>query len=294
MFEDIAQMEKEIETFRKNVVASSELVEGISQLTAEMKQREESFSASTDLLIKRIDTCILQIKEDHTSALRVLSSENSSTINTLQKNLLSEQSSRLAELERIKSELENMQSSYAEKLQLAETAISELRVVMEESVGKIKADHEKTLSALNAHIDSAILELHQKSDANLQAKLSEIDKIRASLEDFQSHSTKKTDEQIRHFSAEGERLLAEMKVELDAQQKTNANKLQEAEQSIQEYQAKAEQKYNDFVHRLETTNVDQIFKEVQELKQSMTVKFGLLIGGIGITLIVSVLSFILK
>ena len=158
MFEDIAQMEKEIETFRKNIAASSELVEGISQLTEATKQREESFSASTDSLIKRIDACILQIKEDHASALQALNNENSSTINTLQKNLLSEQSSRLAELERIKSELENMQASYAEKLTQTELI-------------------------------------------------------------------------------------------------------------IKEYQKNAEQQYNDFVHRLETTNVDQIFKEVQELKQ---------------------------
>jgi hypothetical protein len=48
MFKDVAEMEREIETFRKNVVASSELVEGISQLTAETMKQKESFSASTE------------------------------------------------------------------------------------------------------------------------------------------------------------------------------------------------------------------------------------------------------
>ena len=41
MFEDVAQMEKEIESFRKNMLASSELVEGIAQLITETKKQKD-------------------------------------------------------------------------------------------------------------------------------------------------------------------------------------------------------------------------------------------------------------
>ena len=84
MFEDVAQMEKEIETFRKNVVASSELVEGISKLTETTRQQKEAFSSSADELLKQIDSCVRQIKADHDSALRELSSDNRAAIAELQ------------------------------------------------------------------------------------------------------------------------------------------------------------------------------------------------------------------
>jgi hypothetical protein len=185
MFEDIAQMEKEIETFRKNVVASSELVEGIIQLTEATNQQKEAVAKATDSLGSEVESCVAQIKEDHATALRALNDENKSVISALQENLSAEQASRLAELDRLKNELQKMQASYVEKLN--------------------QTDH-----------------------------------------------------------------------------------------AIQEYQRNAEIQYSDFVRRLQTTNVDQIFREVQELKQSMKAKFLLLMGGIGLTLIATILNFVLK
>ena len=76
MFEDIDQMEREIETFRKNIVASSELIEGITKLTEATRQQQESFSASADELIKKLDSCILEIMSDHETALKTLSNNN--------------------------------------------------------------------------------------------------------------------------------------------------------------------------------------------------------------------------
>lgn len=106
MFEDVNEMEREIETFRKNVVASSDLVEGITRLTAETKKQKESFSASTEELLKKLDSCIEQFKNDHESALRALSNSNGAAIETLQKNMSAEQQARIADLEKIQAELQ--------------------------------------------------------------------------------------------------------------------------------------------------------------------------------------------
>ena len=218
MFEDIAQMEKEIEAFRKNVVAASQLVEGIVELTEATKKHKETYSAATAELLKKVDVCTAEIKADHESALRTLSSNNDTAISTLHKNMSAEQQARMAEMHQIKT----------------------------------------------------------------------------ALESCQAETTKKTDEQIRQLTTECERLISEMKTTLSAQQTTYAEKLQQTEQVIRGYQSEAEKKYHEFVNRLESTNVDQIFKEVQDLKQSIQTKFMILMGGIGATLIVAILGLILK
>lgn len=294
MFEDVAQMEKEIETFRKNVVASSELVEGINGLTEATRQHKETYSAATEDLIKKIDACIAEIKTDHEAALRTLSSNNDAALTALQKNMAAEVETRMSELQQIKSALENLQASYAERLQRNETTIREYESRFDNSVEQIKTDHEAALRALSDRIDSAMAEQHEKSTKDLADKMAEIEKIKASIEEYQAQAAKKADEQVQQLVEDCERLITEMKTELASQQSAHVEKLQHAEQTIGGYQTAAEEKYDEFVKRLESTNVDQIFKEVQDLKQSIQLKFMILMGGIGAAIVVSVIGLILK
>lgn len=294
MFEDVAQMEKEIETFRKNVVASSELVEGINGLTEATRQHKETYSAATEDLIKKIDACIAEIKTDHEAALRTLSSNNDAALTALQKNMAAEVETRMSELQQIKSALENLQASYAERLQQNETTIREYESRLDDSVEQIKTDHEAALRALSDRIDSAMAEQHEKSTKDLADKMAEIEKIKASIEEYQAQTAKKADEQVQQLMEDCERLITEMKTELASQQSAHVEKLQHTEQTIGGYQTAAEEKYDEFVKRLESTNVDQIFKEVQDLKQSIQLKFMILMGGIGAAIVVSVIGLILK
>ncbi len=294
MFEDVAQMEKEIETFRKNVVASSELVEGINGLTEATRQHKETYSAATEDLIKKIDACIAEIKTDHEAALRTLSSNNDAALTALQKNMAAEVETRMSELQQIKSALENLQASYAERLQRNETTIREYESRLDNSVEQIKTDHEAALRALSDRIDSAMAEQHEKSTKDLADKMAEIEKIKASIEEYQAQAAKKADEQVQQLVEDCERLITEMKTELASQQSAHVEKLQHTEQTIGGYQTAAEEKYDEFVKHLESTNVDQIFKEVQDLKQSIQLKFMILMGGIGAAIVVSVIGLILK
>ena len=294
MFEDVAQMEKEIETFRKNVVASSELVEGINGLTEATRQHKETYSAATEDLIKKIDACIAEIKTDHEAALRTLSSNNDAALTALQKNMAAEVETRMSELQQIKSALENLQASYAERLQRNETTIREYESRLDNSVEQIKTDHEAALRALSDRIDSAMAEQHEKSTKDLADKMVEIEKIKTSIEEYQAQAAKKADEQVQQLVEDCERLITEMKTELASQQSAHVEKLQHTEQTIGGYQTAAEEKYDEFVKRLESTNVDQIFKEVQDLKQSIQLKFMILMGGIGTAIVVSVIGLILK
>ncbi|MCR4692257.1 MAG: hypothetical protein K5664_00045 [Firmicutes bacterium] len=207
MFEDIAQMEKEIEEFRKNIIASSDLINSIADLTKVTKEQKDSFDASAEKLIQKLDSCIVQFKVDH-----------------------------------------------------------------DDSIDKMK-----------------------KSIADdMQEWMSNIEKIKTSIEAGQTATTQKNEEQIKQFASESERILDEMKNTISAQQEAFSQRVNQTEELIRGYQKEAENKYNEFINVLESTNVDQIFKEVQSLKQSMQTKFIIAMAGIGVTLIAVAISLILK
>ena len=218
MFEDIAQLEKEIDLFRKNILASSELVEGIKSLTETTNKQKEAFSSSTEDLLKSIETSVERITNDHKSTVKKLCKSNDEAIEDLQKNLTTD----------------------------------------------------------------------------FQAKILELEKIKSSIEENESKSAERTEDQIQTYVKESERLIEEMKSVLNAQQTAYAEKLSKTEETIRGYQADTEKKYNDFVQRLESTNVDQIYKEVQSLKRSIQTKSAVLMGGVGVSIVLVILSFLLK
>ena len=294
MFEDITQMEKEIETFRKNILASSELVDGIAHLTDATKKQKDSFEASSGDLLKKMDSFVKQIKSDHKTALQTLSSENKDAIQTLQKNMTAEQADRIKELEDIKKELLEQQAAFAERIKQTEKALEDYQEKLVTTADQIKADHDTSLHTLGERVSASVSELQENMAADLEARVAAIDRIKAVFESCQAESSNKADEQIQRLVKECERLIAQMKSELAEQQTLYAEKLQQTEKLICEYQNTAEHRYNDFVQRLETTNVDQLIKEMQDLKQSIQTKFMILLGGIGVTLIVTLLGLILK
>ena len=218
MFEDIAQMEKEIEEFRNNIVASSELIKGIEDLTEATKKQKEAFDSSSVALVKKLDACIEQFKADHNSALQTLEDKNAATID----------------------------------------------------------------------------ELKQAIATNMEDWLSHLESAKASIESCEATITKNSNEQIKNLSDECTRIISEMQSNFAAQQSAYLTKLEETDKTISSYQSAAEEKYKSFVQRLEATNVDQIFKEVQDLKRSIQTKFAILMAGVGIAIVAAILSIVIK
>ncbi len=218
MFEDIAQMEKEIETFRKNIAASSELINGIAELTEATKKQKESFKSSSEALVEKLDACIDQFKADHNNALQSLESKNAAVID----------------------------------------------------------------------------ELKQTIAANMKDWLLQLETAKTAIEDCKATIAKTSDEQIKNFSDECGRIISEMQSDLASQQSAYLTKLEETDKVISGYQTEAENKYNSFVQRLEATNVDQIFKEVQELKKSIQTKFIILMAGVGAAVVAAIVSIVIK
>lgn len=61
--------------------------------------------------------------------------------------------------------------------------------------------------------------------------------------------------------------------------------------SNEELIAKLEVRYNEFIHKLENTNVDMLFAEVQNMKKAINNKFTLLFTGVGMAIVLIIISF---
>ncbi len=320
MFEDVDQMEREIETFRKNIVASSELVESISRLTEATRQQQESFSISANELIMKLDSCITEIKSDHESALQTLSRNNNALIKELQEKEAADLQDRIAEIEKIsssikacqtetitkleenlrqlseenssmiasmKTELDRQQSSFSEKLLHTEQVIGNCNT---ETITKA----EENLRQLSEENSNMIESMKTELDAQQSAFGEKLLHTEQAIGSCKTETITKASEQLRLLSAESNRSISELKTELASQQFAFSERLRYTEQTMNGYQTNASQMYNEFIHRLETTNVDQVFKEVQALKQSFNTKFLIMAVGIIVTLAISVLNIFLK
>lgn len=225
MFEDVAQMEKEIEVFRSNIIASSELVSGIEGLTESINQQKESFSASSELLVKKLDSCIEQFKSDHDASLQELTSSNSASIESLRQGVFDDMQQWILKLENIKDSI-------------------------------VSCETEAT----------------KKNEEHINYVASEVERIVSSAEQF----------------------VADMKKTVSTEKDAFTERLSQTELALQTYQADAETKYNSFVQKLESTNMDQIYKEMQDLKKSIQTIFFILMVSIGVTLATVILSIIIK
>lgn len=305
MFENVTEMEKEIETFRKNIVASSELVEGISDLTAATKQQRDNFAAQSGKLLKKLDACIQQFKADHDAALAALKTANAETVSALESKMTAEQKTRIGELEEIQREMEQAASEAAaksdsqlEQIQAIKTDFSaqsgELLKKLNDCIRRFNEDHDAALAALKTGNAETISALEVRMSADQKTRMDELAEIQRGMVKTAADASAQYDRQLEHLSSECERLLRQMQTTIQEQQTAYLERLQQTEQTIKSYQAETEKKYADFLKRLENTNVDQIFKEVQDLKQSVQTKFMILMVGVGVTLVVTILSLIMK
>lgn len=300
MFEDVAQMEKEIESFRKNMLASSELVESVAQLITETKKQKDEMSASTKALIKELEACVAQFKADHDGALQSLSRNNEALLRSVQSDMSSEQQRRISEIKLIQGDIkECLEASSADaKKQLAELSSTGkvLTSAFHQDAESVKSSNASQMQKLASDNAEAMDTLHKNIASEQEKLIKELHDIQKALdeclaavhldaENFQKIST----QNIEQMDESCQRIISDTKATMDSLQSDFASKLQQIESTIKGYQAAAEDKYTEFVDRLERTNVDQIFKEVQDLKHSVQIKFAILMGGVGAALITNII-----
>lgn len=225
MFTDIEQLEKEIQAFKKNILASNELIQTIEAVVAAAKKQNADYQAATTALQDKMDT--------HTEGLKKLSEDTIAQM--------------LAESKKTASEVQG----------IANTTIADMsaanKTLLADTVEQLKAAQKVYIDALEA----------------VKVALSET-------------------------TTERGKQLEEATEALKTAQKDYYDRLAQIETAITATKDELDKKYKAFLEKLESTNMDQIFKVCQEMKKSIETKLLLLTGGVGIAIILMIVSFFIK
>lgn len=221
MLESIEQLEKEIETFHQNVLASNELNQLISTLIEQIKKQKEEFSHSSTNLLEKVSTSTITIKEHNKQAID--------------------------ELIRI------IQS------QTSDFSVQSNNVI--EQLKEVPSTTEQKNEVLRAHVTSSVRELESLIN---------------SLPDQVKSANSNVIEELEKYKAEQDWYLA---------------KLGKVEETINAYKTELETKHSAFLNKLESTNIDQIYKLALETKDSMNKRFTFLFVGLSVTIVLMIVSF---
>ncbi|MFE8700899.1 hypothetical protein ACFYKX_09750 [Cytobacillus sp. FJAT-54145] len=225
MLESIDQLEKEIETFHQNVLASNEFNQLISSLLEQIKKQKEEFSHSSTDLLEKISTSTITIQEHNKRALDEL-------IRTIHS-------------------------------QTSDLSVQSSNVI--EQLKEVPATTEQKNEVLREHVTSSVRELE-----NL---------INSLPDQVKSANSIVMGEELAKFKAEQDRYFSE---------------LGKVEETISAYKTELETKHSAFLRKLESTNIDQIYKLAQETKDSMNKRFTFLFSGLGVTILLIIVSFFIK
>lgn len=218
MFDDIQELENEIQSFKKNILASENLILGFERVTeAIKKQGDECCNSYNDVIDK--------LRE------------------------------------------------YSENLKLEqEKAISET--------------HENIKAIMDCSVSS--IAKSEKAYENICQKM--IESITASSAEQQQAIVTQVDELNRR----GEVAIANAVTEIENTQQKYMARIDEMEKALNEGKTTLLSKYEQFINKLDSTNVDQIYQECKNIKKTLTVKLTAAYIGIGVIGVLTIISLIIR
>lgn len=225
MFTDIEQLEKEIQAFKKNILASNELIQTIEAVVAAAKKQNSDYQTATTALQDKMDT--------HADGLKKLSEDTIAQM--------------LAESKKTANEVQGIANTTVADMSAAN------KTLLADTVEQLKA-------AQKVYIDA-------------------LETVKVALSETTAERGKQLDEATEA---------------LKTAQKEYFDRLAQIETAITATKEELDNKYKAFLEKLESTNMDQIFKVCQEMKKSIEAKLLLLTGGVGIAIILMIVSFFIK
>lgn len=78
--------------------------------------------------------------------------------------------------------------------------------------------------------------------------------------------------------------------ELEKMMDARLAQLSATEKHVKDLSQQLEAKYNAFVRKLESTNMDQLYKYCQDMNKSINTKLGIALGGVAIAVVISIIS----
>ena len=163
----------------------------------------------------------------------------------------------------------------------------------------------ESIKAIDANLQKYAQDLSKQSSDNLESMVTQykdaLDGYRRITEktaqDISSDNQMLIDNAIIAFRNEQEnslKALQDITVAFKEATQAQNNYIDESIVAVNEAQNNLNTKYEGFIHKLDTISIEQILNECQETKKTINTKFAILLGGVGVAIIVSILSIIIK
>ena len=158
-----------------------------------------------------------------------------------------------------------LMDGYAEKFSRAESALEGVPSALEAQMQKDRAENVDGLKQIQEQYAADLAKTNEAFSKQLQA-------VPGQIKD-------NSDQQYNAFLKELEKMM-------DAR----LTQLSETEKRVVDLSQQLELKYNAFVTKLESTNMDQLYKYCQDMNKAINTKLSIALGGVAVAAIVSIIS----
>lgn len=254
MLTTIQELEREIEQFHKNIKDSNELMKVLMSVASLTKTQTESFEVRTkalqDELTKLPPELCDLFQKKIEEFVRAVHDEHQS----------------------YQAAVAKLMDGYADKFEKAESSLAGIPSALETQLQK---DHTENVAALKQIQEQYAVDLAKTNEAFAK-------QLQAVIESIQAVPGQIKDNSNLQYSA----FLKELEKMMDAR----LAQLSDTEKRVVDLSQQLEAKYDAFVAKLEATNMDQLYKYCQDMNKSINTKLGLALGGVGVAVVVSIIS----
>ncbi|MFS0876441.1 hypothetical protein [Solibacillus isronensis] len=193
-------------------------------------------------------------------------------------------------IEQIKTQNEEFSHSSTDLLERISTSTIKIKEHNKQSIDELISTIHSQTSDFSVQSNSIIEQLKEVPATNEQQNKVFRDHVTSSVLEFErlmnsipnqvkSANSIVMEEELAKFKAEHDRYLSE---------------LGKVEETVSAYKSELEMKHSAFLNKLESTNIDQIYKLAQETKDSMNKRFTILFLGLSVTIVLILVSFFIK
>ena len=158
------------------------------------------------------------------------------------------------------------------KFSRAESALEGVPSALEAQMQKDRAENVDGLKQIQEQYAADLAKTNEAFSKQLQVVVESIQAVPGQIKD-------NSDQQYNAFLKELEKMM-------DAR----LTQLSETEKRVVDLSQQLELKYNAFVTKLESTNMDQLYKYCQDMNKAINTKLSIALGGVAVAAIVSIIS----
>lgn len=278
MFENIEQLEREVQEFRKNILASSELVASFERMITQIKEQTKAFEAASGNLQGSVKTHTEDLQKQIAVCLQK------------QADLIAEQSRNVEAASKVMTDAigQQMAAVAAQSKSNVET-FERSSKALSEQIDRMSASVEQRMESC---FESQAQRMVTQSEGFERATKGLESVIGQKAEEFSGRVDSTLEAQIEKLTAANQ---AQIRIALDTMEKTNrefAAKCDEASKSFVAIQEDLNARYEQVLTKLEAANVSETVRLSKSIIKSINVKFGILLTGVAASIVLAVLAYI--